>query len=239
MYFLEALTTHQVADICGVNRTTVGYWVRTGKIQAQRTGKLYKIPIADLRLYLESIGKAIPEALSQEDNQHLDFPTIRTCWDFFEKNRAEGRCKRCAIFKNNEPCFTYREVGSACCTGICIACEYYEKYYRSRIRFIHQIGLPAAIIKGLFIWGGNRPSEELFGFELGEAIGLGIERVVHPDSLEMVISFAKRRTMGDQSTPNYYRAKIKTKNNEKKTVQLLVTPLDEPKGTFLVLFDPL
>jgi excisionase family DNA binding protein/PAS domain S-box-containing protein len=234
---LDALTTHQVADICGVNRTTVGYWVRTGKIQAQRIGKLYKIPTSDLRLYLESIGKPIPEALLQRRNQHIDFPTIRACWDFFETNRTEGRCSGCSIPKNNEPCFTFREVGSACCVGRCMECDYYHKYYLSRIKFIHQIGIPAAIFRGLFVWGANRPSEKLFGYKKGEAIGLGIERIVHPDSMEMVISYAKRRTMGDRSIPNNYRARIKTKKNEKKTVQLLVTPLIEPQGTFLVLFD--
>lgn len=116
-------------------------------------------------------------------------------------------------------------------------CEYYHKFYLSRIKFIHQIGMPAAIFKGLFVWGANRPSEALFGFNIGEAIGLGIERVVHPDSMEMVISYAKRRAMGDRSLPTKYSASIRTQNNEKKTVQLLVTPLNEPKGTFLVLFD--
>ena len=236
MYFLEALTTNQVADICGVNRTTVGYWVRSGKVHAQRIGKLYKIPIADLRLYLESIGKTIPAALSQESNQLLDFPTIKTCRDFFESNHIDGRCSGCTISIDNEPCFTYREVGSACCVGRCMECGYYNKYYLSRIKFVHQIGMPAAVFKGLFIWGANPPFEKLHGFKIGEAIGAGIERVVHPDSMEMVISYAKRRTMGDKLIPNSYRANIKTKNG-KITVQLLVTPLNEPKGTFLVLFD--
>ncbi|MDA8141798.1 MAG: helix-turn-helix domain-containing protein [Desulfobacteraceae bacterium] len=237
---MQALTTNQVADLCGVNRTTVGYWVRTGKIQARRSGKLYFIHENDLRLFLESSGQAIPPELARRSHQISDFPTVQPCWDFFKTNIADGRCDDCAASKNSaEPCFTYREGGVDCRDAKCLDCEYYRKYYLPRIKFVYQINLPAAVYRGTTIWGANSLFEALRGFDRGEVIGLGIERVVHQDSMEMAISNAKRRTMGDRSVPKHYQMDIRTREGDKTAVHLLVTPLNEPWGTFLAIFHPM
>lgn len=236
---MEALTTNQVAVMCGVDRTTVGYWVRTGKIQAIRSGKHYQIPVNDLRLFLESSGQTVPEALSLQSNQCLDFPTIQPCWEFFKASQIEGRCAACAAFKNAlEPCFTRRRIGSGCCEVKCMDCEYYRKYYLPRMKFVHQIDMPALISKGLYVWGANYPFESMRGFEMGQSIGAGVESIVHRDSMEMVISFAKRRTLGDRCLPTHYSADVRTKENGKIAVQVSVAPLNEPIGTFLAIFDP-
>jgi excisionase family DNA binding protein len=239
-FAVEALTTAQVADLCGVDRTTVGYWVRTGKIQARRAGKSYQIQVSDLRLFLESSGLSIPEELGRQNHQRLDFPTVQPCWDYFTATHEQGRCETCVVYMNKvEPCFTCREIGAGCCAVNCASCEYYRKFYHSRIRFVHQIQSPAAVYKGLYIWGGNDAYESLLGFAMGQSIGAGIERVVHGDNMEMIISFAKRRALGDPCIPKYYQAEVKTKDKGKIAVQVLVTSLNEPAGTFLAIFDPL
>lgn len=127
----------------------------------------------------------------------------------------------------------------SCCVDTCIKCEYYRKYYLPRMRFMHQINLPAAIYKGLYVWGANYSFESLCGLEIGAFIGAGIESIVHQDSMEMVISFAKRRSLGDRSLPSYYDAYVKTKNDGKIAVQLSVSSLNEPQGTFLAIFNPI
>jgi hypothetical protein len=57
--------------------------------------------------------------------------------------------------------------------------------------------------------------------------------------MEMVISFAKRRSLGHRQFPKHYETNFKTKAKERIKVFLSIVPLIEPSGTFLVIVDPL
>ncbi len=59
----KTLTVSQAAVICKVGRTTVGYWVRSKKVFAQRMGRNYAIPVEDLLHFLKSSGQPIPPEL--------------------------------------------------------------------------------------------------------------------------------------------------------------------------------
>jgi excisionase family DNA binding protein len=61
----NTITVNQAASYCDVNRTTVGYWNRSGKLAANRIGKKYAIPVEGLCFYLQSTGQNIPEALKE------------------------------------------------------------------------------------------------------------------------------------------------------------------------------
>ena len=237
---MKAFTSKQVAELCGVDRTTVGNWVRTGKLRAQRSGNKYLFPANDLRLFLESIGQAIPTALTQNGGYCLDFPTMQTCWDYYAKNGTQGWCQTCFVRKNHiEPCFVFHEPGSTYCAQTCATCEYYRKYYFPRIKFIHQINLPAAVFKNLYIWGANHSFEALYGFKAGQAIGVGTESIMHSDSVERAVLYGKRRTLGDRTIPNHYEANLRIRGECKIAVRVYVSSLNEPEGSFLVIFDPL
>jgi len=40
----QTLSVSQAAALCGVNRNTIGAWIRSGKIRAARIGRNYAIP---------------------------------------------------------------------------------------------------------------------------------------------------------------------------------------------------
>ena len=41
------LSVSQVASLCGVGHSTVGYWVRGNKLGARRVGNQYSIPVEE------------------------------------------------------------------------------------------------------------------------------------------------------------------------------------------------
>ncbi|MEJ2638606.1 MAG: helix-turn-helix domain-containing protein [Desulfosarcinaceae bacterium] len=234
------LTTSQVAKICKVDRTTVGYWIRTAKIRAKRVGKKYLIAANDLRLYLESQGQQIPKELFQGSRQESIFPDIQPCWRLIQTEARGSSCIKCPVYKRGiEPCFTYQAGGTTCSSERCLDCEFYRNSFFPRIKFIHQMRMPAAVYKDLFIWGANSAFESLCELKEGQAIGYGIEQLVHPDSMEMVISFAKRRSLGHRQVPKHYEANFKTKEKGRINVFLSIVPLIEPQGTFLMIVEPL
>jgi hypothetical protein len=67
---------------------------------------------------------------------------------------------------------------------------------------------------------------------------MGVEQIVHPRSLECVISGAKKKALGDPDIPT--EGIIYFKNNQLKQlkVKLSVYLLKEPKSSFLVLAEP-
>ena len=69
-------------------------------------------------------------------------------------------------------------------------------------------------------------------------VGMGIEQVVHPRSLECVISGAKKKALGDPGIPTEGVIYIKNSQLEQLKVKLSVFLLKEPRGSFLVLAQP-
>lgn len=68
-----------------------------------------------------------------------------------------------------------------------------------------------------------------------DLIGLGIEHVIHSDSLEVVINTVKKRALGDPTVPRRYPVFIRAGESGKQKVDVWVGPLSEPVGSFLVI----
>ncbi len=67
---------------------------------------------------------------------------------------------------------------------------------------------------------------------------MGVENLVHPDSLEAVISETKRRALGYSESSSTIDIFIKNNRNGKLKVSASLYPLRKPPGTFLVLAEP-
>ena len=93
------------------------------------------------------------------------------------------------------------------------------------------------MIKDLFFWCGNSKWAQLCEVEKKDLIGLGIEEIVHPSSLETMISRAKRRSLGDFELPEKFALNLKNRQSGKITVLVGVYPLTEPEGAFIVLVE--
>jgi len=230
------LSVSQVASLCGVGHSTVGYWVRTHKLRAHRVGKQYSIPVEELLLYLKSNGQKIPDEIAGVDSLSPGSRTFQNCWQYFKDVTDGHDCNNCFVFKKRvETCFTSRGTGSGECTTDCHDCKYYIETYLPRIQFIHQISSPAAISKDFYLWGGNKPWAELCGVSERDLPGMGIEQVFHADSLEVVIAGIKKSIFGDPSATKSHRVFFKNDEKGKIPAQISVYGLDDPPEGLLIL----
>lgn len=235
----QLLSASQVAAICGVGHSTVGYWIRANKLRAFRVGKQYSVPVEELLLYLKSNGQEIPAELAGVDSQVPGSRTFHNCWQYFDGAPEAHDCNNCIVFKNRvETCFTGKEIGSLGCPTDCPDCNYYVKTYLPKIQFIHQISSPAAISKGLYLWGGNNAWAELCGVDERDLPGMGIEQIFHPDSLEMIITAIKKRSLGDPSVTKSYSVFFKNHEKGKTATEISVYGLDDPSEGLLILGEP-
>ncbi len=70
--------------------------------------------------------------------------------------------------------------------------------YAARFQFIHQIDCPAAVFKGLALWGANTAWVDACPVPADGLAGAGLETVVHPASLGAVIAAFKRVGLGEK-----------------------------------------
>ena len=235
----ETVSVTQAAAICGVGRTTVGYWIRSKKLHASRSGNKYVIPVQDLLFFLQTSGQKIPEQLA---NMNMKGPAVRSfqyCWHYYQDDPHGQNCHRCIAFKSKlKVCFSARNSGFIGCLGHCETCSYYQEIYYPRLHFIHQFDIPAAVIKDLCFWAGNREMNRLCNITKNGLVGVGIEQVVHPRSLECIISNARKKALGDPGTPGEGSIYIKNHQPEPLKVKLSVFLLKEPQGAFLVFAEP-
>ncbi len=235
----QLLSVSQVASLCGVGHSTVGYWVRTHKLRAHRVGNQYSIPVGELLFYLKSKGQKIPDELAGVDSLDPAPRTLQNCWQYFDGAPEAHDCNNCIVFKNKvEICFTVKEIDSFVCATNCVHCKYYVETYLPKMQFIHRISSPAAISKGLYLWGGNNPWAELCGVDERDLPGMGIEQVFHADSLEMIIAGIKKRTLGDPSVTKSYRTFFKNDAKGKVAVSISVYGLNDPGEALLILAEP-
>ena len=235
----ETVSVTQAAAICGVGRTTVGYWIRAKKLHASRVGKKYMIPVQDLLFFLKTSGQKIPEQLLKEDLKGPAVRSFQNCWRYFQDHSHGQNCNRCIAFKNKlQVCFSARNSGTIGCPGYCETCSYYQDTYYPRLHFIHQFDIPAAVIKDLYFWAGNLAMTGLCGINKTGLVGMGVEQVVHPRSLECVISSARKKAFKDPGTPSEGSIYIKNNQLERQRVKLSVFLLKEPQGAFLVFAEP-
>jgi excisionase family DNA binding protein len=230
------LSVSQAATLLGINRNTIGAWIRSEKLRAHRVGKNYQIPVEELIYFLKSTGQNIPKEISSEKSRGPYFRNIQRCYQFFKKKDHGKDCEECIVYKNDlELCFTGKEASLFGCRNGCDECQYFIDTYYGRIQFIHQISHPAAVYKGLFFWSGNKPWAELCEVDEKDMVGLGIENIYHPESLGMVIANQNKRILRDPSVPNEDIVYIRSRSNEKLKIKVANYLLNEPAGTWLLL----
>jgi len=230
----KELSVTQAASLCGLGRTTINYWIRTGKLHAKRKGRNYKIPVDEFLFYLTSAGHKIPSEFEDNLLQGPFFKTLRPCWEYWKGTPHGQKCRNCLVLNNQiDVCFTARESGGLGCPKECNKCRYYLESYYPRIQFIHQVDAPAMIFKDLYCWGSNEKWNMLCGMEQNDIPGTGVENAIHSDSLESLISVVKKKKLGDVKTPR--TIPIHLKNNAEKSVNIALFSLNNPQGSFLVI----
>ena len=235
----KTISVSEAADLCAVGRTTVGYWIRSKKLAANRHGKKYEIPIQNLLYFLKTNGEQIPAQLEKENLNGPVFKAFQNCWDYYRDHSHGANCKHCIVLKNElKVCFSARINGKLNCRLECEQCNYYREAYYPRVQFIYQFDLAAAIVKDLYFWAANPEMAELCESPAQQMVGMGIERIIHPRSLEQVISFVKRKALGDPGTQTDCRIYIKNHRMDGMQTKCSVCLLKEPQGAFLVMAAP-
>ncbi len=230
------LSVPKAAAICGVSRGTVGYWLRSGKLNAQRSGRNYAIPATELLFFLKSTGQKIPEELAAANVAQPKFRMIAECWQFWGESSDLRQCKNCLVLKNQvKVCFEARGCCAIHCGQVCHDCRYYQEIYFPRIEFVHQIDQPAAVYKDFCFWGVNERFAELCGIRRKDLVGMGIEKVFHSDSLEALIVNAKRKALGDRMAPAIYDVYFKSLGTDKVRAPIGDYRLNEPPGAGLII----
>jgi excisionase family DNA binding protein len=232
------LSVSQAAALCGVGRTTVGYWVRSKKLFARRVGRNYTIPVNDLLHFLVSSGQSIPPALNEPGANGPLFKSLRPCWSYWQSEGGH-RCSGCLAFRRRvEECFSIRDHAARGCSITCGECRFFREMYAARIQFIHQIDCPAAVFKGLTLWGANGAWSDLCRAAEEELTGAGLETVIHPSSLRAVLAAFKRSELGEKGVLISGLVLVGDSRLDAGRTAAWVFPLREPEGTHLVLAVP-
>ncbi len=234
----KTLSVSQAASLCGVGRTTVGYWIRSKKLHAHRVGRNYSILVEDLLFFLKNSNQKIPPELLRENSNGLIFKSFQNCWQHWHGSEHGRKCRNCIVFKNQlQACFTVKDSGLLECSD-CAACRYYVDTFFPRIQFVHQIGMPAAIFKDLYLWGGNSLCAQLCGVQQKDLIGMGIEKIVHASSLARVIEKARQMALGGPTAGDKCSIYVKNGVKESQKIHVWIYPIKEPSRAFLVLGNP-
>ncbi len=230
-----ALSVSRAAALCGVGRTTVGYWVRSGKLFARRSGRSYAIPVEDLLHFLAASDHPIPPALKPAGAAGLLFKSFRPCWEYWPPD-AGHQCSRCLAFRRRlEECFCIDDPAARACPVACGECRYFREMVGARTQFVHQIDCPAAVFKGLALWGANAAWAAACRLSEDHLAGAGLETMIHPSALGAVIAAFKRVGLGEKGVlvPGpVFPGETRTDTGR---MAAWVFPLREPEDTRLVL----
>jgi len=231
----KMLSVPETAALAGVTRSTINNWINNKKLYAIRSGRNYAVPAKELLIFFRSTGREIPSELQSDDLKGPLFKNFQYCWDYQKDTGHEEGCKGCVVLDRKlDVCFTARGDSKLDCTVECCECRYYREIYLPRIQFIHQLDVPAAVCKGLFFWVANSRWASINRILQKEFIGMGIERLIHPNSLERVISAIRKMELGE-SLPMTFNIFLKSKTKGKQEASVSLFPLNEPPGTFLFL----
>lgn len=229
----------EVATLCGVSRSTINNWVQSRRLHASRTGRNYAIAVSDLLLFLRTTGRPVPAAVLGNQGQQPVFRSYEPCWEYWRQAPHGRRCADCIVFRSRlETCFIAGKERQAQCRHTCGACAFWQEIYAPRAYFVHQLGKPAAMSKGLYLWAVNRRFADLCHAGSTEFLGRGIETVMHPESLPAVISAVRKNELGS-SLPAPITVRLGPSKGPSSRVSLSFFPLEDPEGCLLMLATPL
>jgi len=229
-------TVAQCANLCSVGRGTVHYWIKKGKLHAIRSGKSYTVPIQGLLLFLKNTGRPVPSALNQDFSGSPLFAMHKPCWETGHGDPGGTPCRDCLVFQRGlDLCLSARGSSGIQCPTSCIQCRYYQDVLFPKIQFVHQIEVPAVVVKDLLFLAANSAFADMCRLKPEDIPGLGIEQIIHPESLPKVLVNARNRSLNDNEAPRNYHVFVRTKNHVRTPARVTVYPLNEPSGAYLVL----
>lgn len=232
----QMLSVNHIAEICGVARSTASYWITGKALPARRSGKRYMVAMEDLVIFLESIGRPVPQILLDNMGGGFSHPfrPFQNCWDYWSNDPHGKECGDCGVYQHQiDACFTVTHNQNQRCSIACSKCSYFYDHYVPYTAFIHQMAIPAAIYKDLYIWSGNKAWADLCGLQREELIGIGVEEFIHPESIKIIINYNKQIQQGDISEVLKSPVSFERKNGRKIRVYLSISPLKRPSGTWL------
>ncbi len=231
----ETVSVPEAASLCGVNRATINNWINKKKLYAIRKDRNYAVPLKELLLFLKSTGREIPDELQNKDTVEPLFKAFQYCWNYLHGKPHQRRCGGCVVReKELDVCFEAKVSSHLGCPEECCSCLYYKDILYPRFQFIDQLDVPAAVCGGLSIWGANRRFADLCGVSKNNLPGMGLENVIHTDSLESVIHEIKKLELGDPP-PMIFDTAFKGGVNQAVYRKISLIPLNQPSGTFLFL----
>ena len=235
----QMLSVLNISEICDVARSTASYWITRKGLPAQRSGNKFWVSMEDLILFLESIGRPIPQVLVEGLGGVYSHPfkPHQTCWNYWQKGPQGDNCKNCEVYKYQiSECFTFINQREKCSLN-CSSCQYYYEHYTQYTSFIHQMSMPAAVLKDMYIWSGNQAWANISGVDIESLIGMGIEEIIHPESIKIIINFNKKIQRGDNT--GFLRSDVflESKDNKKIRINLAMASLKQPDGAYFAVVD--
>jgi excisionase family DNA binding protein len=81
------LSSSEFAEIAGVARRTVTYWITTGRIKAHRFCKKYRIPLSEFTKVVKNVPLELGIPVAQEDLSGLPpaLPTPDKPWRYYAR----------------------------------------------------------------------------------------------------------------------------------------------------------
>lgn len=235
----QMLSVLNISEICDVARSTASYWITQKGLRAQRYGNKFLVAVEDLILFLESIGRPVPQVLVEGLGGVFSHPfkSHQNCWDYWQKGEHGENCESCEVFKFQiSECFTLRTHRKKCPVS-CSTCQFYYEYFTQYTSFIHQMSLPAAFLKDMYIWSGNRAWGDLCGVDIDSLIGMGIEEIIHPESIKIIINFNKKIKQSDNAGFLKSQVFFEDPDGKKINVNLAMVSLKQPEGAYFAVAD--
>jgi len=81
--------------------------------------------------------------------------------------------------------------------------------------------------------------EKMSGIQKNDLVGMGVENIIHQESLETVIQLSKKRALMDPDADMLNTVFLKTKHHQKLGVKFSLFPLSDPKDSFLAVAEPI
>ncbi|MCP4576229.1 MAG: helix-turn-helix domain-containing protein [Deltaproteobacteria bacterium] len=80
----QHLSVMEIAEICGVARSTVSYWISKKSLRAHRSGKKHLVSVDDLVPFLTSERESVPQALLEQVGvvYPQPFSVFKRCWEY-------------------------------------------------------------------------------------------------------------------------------------------------------------
>ena len=234
----DQLTVKTAADFCRVGRSTVTYWIRAGKLDAVRSGNKYLIPVDALKTFLNRSYKQIPFELENRPAAKSAHKIPR-CYEYWKASDHGAKCQNCVVKDHQlDLCFIAQKSQRRQCQIACRRCDYYNDAYGPTAQIVDHFGYPAGVCKDFYLLGANHQLAEICGTSQGRLVGLGLERIFHPDSIGKLIGWLRAKALGDTDIGAQVFFLTNPQNNKIK-IKLFAFPLNQIAGSLVLLAEPI